>query len=52
MQRSFFGPGFEGFATILQQIQYIVPPPAPESQCMKVWKNENDLVKGFFAKSV
>ena len=36
MQRSFFGPGFQGFATILQQIQYI--PPAPESQCMKVWK--------------
>ena len=38
MQRSFFGPGFQGFATILQQIQYIVPPPAPESQCMKVLK--------------
>ena len=47
MQRSFFGPGFQGFATILQQIQYIVPPSRPRITVYESMKTENDLVKVF-----
>ena len=33
--------------TILQQIQYIVPPPAPRITVYESMKTENDLVKVF-----